>query len=255
MDDRLRSGLPGLDNLLGGGLDRGTATLLLGPSGAGKSSVASRFAVSAAARGEKVAMYIFDERPSTLLMRSEGLGIGLATHIDNGTLAIQSVDAAEMSPGEFTHNVRQRVEVDQARLVIIDSLAGYIHAMPGAHALILHLRELLTYLGNRGVTTLMVVTQHGMLGSAMQGDIDVSYLADNVLLFRYYEFAGEVRKALSVFKRRGGIHDNAICELKLGPPDGVTLGPALADFCGVMTGVPIYAKATAHVSGSKLDEA
>ena len=236
---QIESGLPALDTMFGGGLDRGTTTLLMGPSGVGKSSVATRFAVAAAGRGERAAMYVFDERPATLFFRAKGLGMDLKGHAQAGRIVVQPVDAAEMTPGEFAHAVRKGVEEDDVRLVVIDSMAGYLHAMPGAHALTLHLHELLTYLGQKGVTTLMIVTQHGMMGQTISGDIDVSYLADNVLLFRYYEFGGAIRKAVSVFKRRGGPHENAIRELTLGGPEGIGVGQPLTALHGVLTGVPI----------------
>ncbi len=238
----IKSGLSALDTMFGGGLDQGTTTLLMGPSGVGKSSVATRFAVAAAERGERAAMYIFDERPATLHARSQGLGMGLRRHVAAGRIALQPVDAAEMTPGEFAHMVRKAVEEEDVRLVVIDSMAGYLHAMPGTRALILHLHELLTYLGQRGVTTLMIVTQHGVMGTTIAGDIDVSYLADNVLLFRYYELGGAILKALSVFKRRAGPHEHAIRELTLGGPEGIGVGEPLSALHGVLTGIPVYDK-------------
>ncbi len=237
---QIASGLPALDAMFGGGLDEGTTTLLMGPSGVGKSSIATRFAVAAAERGERSAMYIFDERPPTLYFRSAGMGMDLRGHVEAGRIDVQPVDAAEMTPGEFAHRVRQAVEEEGVRLVVIDSMAGYLHAMPGTRALILHLHELLAYLGQKGVTTLMVVTQHGMMGTTIAGDVDVSYLADNVLLFRYYELGGAIRKALSVFKRRAGAHEHAIRELALGGPDGIGVGEPLSALHGILTGVPVY---------------
>ena len=233
-------GILALDTMFGGGLDVGTTTLLIGPSGAGKSSVATCFAVAAADRGEGAALYLFDERPATLFARSAGLSLGLREHVAEGRITVQPVDAAELTPGEFAQRVRHAVEVEGVRLVVIDSLAGYLHAMPGAQALLLHMHELLTYLGQQGVTTLLIITQHGMMGAAMAGDVDVSYLADNVLLFRYYEYAGEVHKALSVFKRRSGMHDAAIRPLTMGGPSGLAVGEPLRVLRGVLTGVPIY---------------
>jgi len=221
----------------------------MGPSGIGKSSVATQFAVAAADRGERAALYIFDERPATLLARAEGLGMDLKTHVAEGRITVQAVDVAELTPGEFAHMVRHGVEKEGVRLVVIDSLAGYMHAMPGTHALLLHLHELLAYLGQKGVTTLLVITQHGMVGTSVTGDVDVSYLADNVLLFRYYEFAGEVRKALSVFKRRAGPHESAIRRLTLGGPQGIGVGEPLSAFRGILTGVPIYDKTLPTVTG------
>ena len=242
LSEQIKSGLNALDRMFAGGLDRGTTTLLMGPSGTGKSSVATRFAVAAAGRGERVAMYLFDERPATLFARSQGLGMDLRTHVSEGRIMVQPVDVAELTPGEFAQRVRDGVERDGVRLVVIDSLAGYTHAMPETHSLLLHLHELLTYLGQKGVTTLLVITQHGMLGASVTGDVDISYLADNVLLFRYYEFAGEVRKALSVFKRRAGPHEYAIRRLTLGGPEGIGVGEPLNTFQGVLTGVPVYDK-------------
>ena len=227
---QIASGLSALDAMFGGGLDRGTTTLLIGPSGVGKSSVATRYAVAAASRGEQAALYIFDERPATLFARSQGLGMDMENAVQSGRITVRPIDVAEKTPGEFAHMVRHAVEEEGVRLVVIDSLAGYLHAMPGARALMLHLHELLTYLGQKGVTTLMVVTQHGMMGTAMEGDVDVSYIADNVLLFRYYEFAGAIRKALSVFKRRSGPHEHAIRELNLGGSDGISVGRAFKCF-------------------------
>lgn len=242
LTDQVQSGIPALDAMFEGGLDRGTTTLLMGPSGTGKSSVATRFVVAAAGRGERAAMYIFDERPATLFARSRGLGMDLRTPVTEGRVSVQPIDVAELTPGEFAQAVRHGVENEGVRLVVIDSLAGYTHAMPETHSLLLHLHELLTYLGQKGVTTLLVITQHGMLGSSVTGDVDVSYLADNVLVFRYYEFAGEVRKALSVFKRRAGPHEYAIRRLTLGGAGGIEVGEPLDAFRGVLTGVPVYDK-------------
>jgi len=243
LGEQIKSGLPALDAMFEGGLDCGTTTLLMGPSGAGKSSVATRFAVAAADRGERVALYLFDERPATLFARSEGLGMDLRAHVSEGRISVQPVDVAELTPGEFAQRVRRGVEEEGVRLVVIDSLAGYTNAMPETRSLLLHLHELLTYLGQKGVTTLLVITQHGMLGASVTGDVDVSYLADNVLLFRYYEFAGQVRKALSVFKRRAGPHEDTIRRLTLSGAKGICVGEPLTAFRGILTGVPVYDKA------------
>lgn len=248
-DGQSESGLAALDTMFGGGLDRGTTTLLMGPSGVGKSSVATRYAVAAAERGESAAMYIFDERPATLYFRSHGIGMNVRDHVEAGRLTINPVDAAEMTSGEFAHMVRKAVEEDGVRLVVIDSMAGYLHAMPGTRALILHLHELLTYLGQKGVTTLMIVTQHGMMGTTISRDVDVSYLADNVLLFRYYEFGGAILKALSVFKRRSGPHEHAIRELTLGGTHGIEVGDPVSALHGVLTGVPVYEKTLSEGMG------
>lgn len=251
---QLSSGVPALDAMFNGGLDIGTTTLLIGPSGTGKSSVATGFAAAAAQRSERAVMYIFDERPATLFARAASLSMDLREYVDSGLLSVQPVDAAELTPGEFAHRVRQAVEEDGVRLIVIDSLGGYLHAMPGTQALLLHLHELLTYLGQRGVTTLLVITQHGMMGTGMAGDIDVSYLADNVLLFRYYEFAGEIHKALSVFKRRSGAHESAIRPLDLGGRGGIAVGEPLRVLRGVMTGVPVYDSTLPTVLGETLSE-
>ncbi len=234
------TGVASLDALLGGGFDRGTTTLLMGPSGTGKSSIATRCAVTAAERGERVAMYVFDERLPTLFSRAAGLGMDLRGHVDAGRVSVQAIDPAELSPGEFASHLRDVVVREGVSLVIIDSLAGYLHAMPETRYLVLQLHEMLTYLGQQGVTTLMVVSQHGMLASAMTNDVDVSYMADNVLLFRFYEYLGEVRQALSVFKRRAGAHERTIRRLTLGGPEGIAVGEPLREFRGVLTGVPLY---------------
>ncbi len=229
---------PPLNRESSGGVDRGTTTLLIGPSGVGKSSIATRYAVESARRGERVAMYLFDERPPTLFARSAGLGMDLTGQADAGRVMVQAIDPAELTPGEFTHNVRRAVERDGVRMVVIDSLSGYQNAMPQAQSLMLLLHELLTYLNQQGVTTLIVLTQHGMVSSAMTSDVDVSYMADNVLLFRYYEHRGEVRQALSVFKRRAGPHERTLRRLTFSPERGIEVGDPLREFHGVLTGVP-----------------
>ena len=236
------SGIAALDALLGGGVDRGTTTLLIGPSGTGKSTIATQYAIAAARRGERVAFFPFDERLPTLYARASGLGLDLQGETDRGHITVQPVDPAEMTPGEFTHRLRRAVEEEGVSMVVIDSLSGYLHAMSNTRSLMLLLHELLTYLGQRGVATLIVYTQHGMLATAVTGEIDVSYLADNVLLFRYYEYAGEVRQALSVFKRRGGPHERSIRRLTFSSAEGVEVGEPLTEFRGVLTGVPIYEK-------------
>lgn len=236
----ISSGVAELDALMGGGLDRGAGTLLLGPAGSGKSTVALKFAESAAALGEKTAIYMFDESASILRTRAHGVGFDLAGMEKAGSVAIHAVDAAETSPGQFAFHVRQAVEKDNARVVIIDSLNGYLNAMPDEKHLMLHLHELLAYAAARGVAVLMIISQHGVLGGAMQQPVDASYLADTVVLFRYYEFEGEIRKALSVFKRRGGAHEPSIRALTLGPPTGVIVGEPLRNFRSILTGNPQY---------------
>lgn len=235
--DLCRSGLRALDQLVGGGLDRGTATLLVGPAGSGKSAVATQFVVAAAQRGEVAAMFLFDERPTTLLARSRGLGIALDDHIAAGTVVANAIDPAELAPDEFVARVRSVVETRGAKVVVIDSINGYFLAMPGDRFLTLQMHELLSYLSARGVVTIMTMAQAGIVGM-MQAPIDVSYLSDNVVLFRYFENAGQIRKAVSVVKRRAGPHEHAIRELRFGP--GVIVGEPLSDFRGILTGIPTY---------------
>jgi circadian clock protein KaiC len=235
----LSSGISQLDTLLGGGLDRGTTSLLLGPAGSGKSSIALKYACAAAERGEKSVTYSFDERLDTIFARSEGFGMNLQQQVASGLIDLQPLEPAEMSPGEFSHRVQQGVEQLGVRVVVIDSLNGYLNAMPEERFLTLQLHELLTYLGQRNVTTLLVVAQHGIHAIREFSDIDVSYLADTVLLFRYYEFAGEVHQAISVFKKRSGNHERTIRELRL-RPGGIEVGEILSNFRGVLTGTPAY---------------
>lgn len=233
------SGLPSLDNLLGGGLDRGTSTLIMGPAGVGKSTLALQYVLSASERGERATIYTFDEGLGILRARARGLGLPLDDHMQSGNVVVRQIDPAELSPGEFAHLVRQAVEEEKSRVILIDSLNGYQSAMPEERMLIVQLHELLTYLNQQGVLSLLVVSQHGMLGHSMETPIDVSYLADTVLLLRYFETAGEVRQAVSVVKRRSGQHERSIRELGLGP-NGVRLGEQLREFHGVLTGVPVY---------------
>lgn len=234
------SGVAGLDALVGGGIDGGSGTLLLGPAGVGKSTVALRFAVSAAQRGERSVVYNFDESLGMLRSRAAGMGMDLSKHEENGTISLRPVDAAEMSPGQFAAEVRHRVENDGIKVIVIDSLNGYMNAMSAERHLILHLHELLAYASVRGVAVFMVVSQHGIMGSYMQQPVDASYLADTVILFRYYEFRGELRQAISAFKRRGGSHERTIRELTLGVPDGIRVGAPLRNFRGVLTGTPTF---------------
>jgi circadian clock protein KaiC len=241
------SGIAEIDALLGGGLDRGTGTLLIGPAGAGKSALASQYAVAAARRGETVAIYTFDEGTGTLFSRAEGLGLDLQAHVDAGLISVQQVDPAELSPGEFAAVVRGAVEDDGARMVVIDSLNGYLQAMPEEKFLVAQLHELLTYLRQRGVLLIMVVAQHGFLGH-MNSPVDVSYLADNIVLFRYFESGGRVRKAMSVVKKRSGRHEDTIRAFSLGPT-GFEVGPPLADMRGVLTGVPVFERMGGGVEG------
>ncbi len=233
------SGIAELDALTGGGLDRGTSALLIGPAGCGKTSIALQWAATAARRGERCAFFSFEEGPNTMMMRAAGLGIDIRPHIANGKIAIQPVDPAEMSPGELVALVQQHVENKNVRMVVLDSLNGYLQSMPGEQFLAVHLHELLAYLSNRGVLTLMVLAQAGTIGSPLQSAVDVSYLADNILLLRYFETHGEVRQAISTIKRRSGSHEHTIRELKLGP-DRIHIGRPLRDFQGVLTGTPTF---------------
>lgn len=233
------SGRQKLDGLLGGGLDRGGAALFLGPSGTGKSILATQFTEAAARREERVAMYVFDERVRTLMARARGLGLELEDQVKAGRVEVRQVDPAELTPGEFSHGVRRAVSDRDVELVVIDSLAGYFHAMPHERHLTLHLHELLAYLNEQGVTVIMVMNQHGLPGDNRHTPLDISYIADTVLLFHSFEFAGELRKALSVYKRREGPHEATLRELGFGP-DGIRIGEALRNFRGITTGTPDY---------------
>ncbi len=233
--ETISSGLPELDTLAGGGLDRGTATLLLGPAGTGKSTVASQLVTAAAQRGERAAMYIFDERLQTLLERSKGLGLDLQGQIEAGRIEVQQVDPAELTPGEFSHAVHEAIAERGVRLVVIDSLAGYVHAMPNERLLALHLHELLSYLSQQGVTVVLVMAQHGLPGTPRHAPFDLSYIADSVFLFHVFEHAGELRKAISVYKRRSGGHEPTLRPLEFGPK-GISIGEPLRQFSGILTG-------------------
>jgi circadian clock protein KaiC len=239
IEERLPSGIAEMDALLGGGVERGTSTLIIGAAGTGKSSLAAQFVAAAAARGERGAMFVFDESMHTLLTRTAGLGIDLQTPVDEGLVTLQQVDPAELSPGEFAHAIRRAVEELDASIVVIDSLNGYLNAMPEERFLIIQLHELLTYLGQAGVATLLIGAQQGLIGSHMVSPVDASYLADSVILMRYFEASGEVHQAISVMKKRGGSHERSIRELRL-DSDGISVGPPLREFRGILTGVPIF---------------
>jgi circadian clock protein KaiC len=236
---RISSGIQALDDLLGGGLERGTSTLIVGAAGTGKSSLAAQFMSSHAERGHKSVMYIFDEARSTLVSRSAGLGIALQKHADAGMVKIVQVDPSELTPGEFAHRIRREVEHNDVSCVVIDSLNGYLNAMPGERFLTIHLHELLMYLGEKNVATMLIGAHQGLIGTQMQTPIDASYLADAVLLLRYFEAQGAVRQAISVMKKRGGNHERTIREFKL-EPGGIVVGHPLTEFRGVLTGVPVY---------------
>ena len=232
------SNITELDNLLGGGMDRGTSNLIMGPAGAGKSTMACQYAVAAAARGEKVAFYMFDENIYTLKKRSDALGMDLSRHIDSGMIIIHHVDAAELSPGEMAASLRESVEIQDVRMVIIDSLNGYLNAMPEERFLSLQLHELLSYLSQQGVVSILIMAQHGLLGD-MQAPADLTYLADTVLLIRYFELTGSIKKALSVIKKRSGDHEGSIREFGI-LNQKLTIGSPLEGFQGVLHGVPTF---------------
>lgn len=242
----LSSGIAQLDTLLGGGIESGSSTLVLGPAGTGKSLIVLQFASAAVQRGEHVALFIFDEELGLLFSRSKGLGIDLEAMCDSGNLVIEQMDAAEVSPGEFAHKVRACVEKSQIRTVVIDSLNGYQNAMPQEKFLILHMHELLQYLNRQGVATFLTVAQHGLVGN-MKSPVDVTYLADTVVLLRYFEALGQVRRAISVLKKRTGPHENTIREFNISS-SGMKIGPPIDKFQGVLRGVPQYiGAATPHL--------
>ncbi len=236
----LKSGIAEMDLLLGGGLNSGTSSLLLGPAGVGKSTLSLQYAVEAARVGHKSIIFSFDERTDTMLMRADGINLPLRQYVDDGLIEIRAVDPAELSPGEFAHTIRVAAEDGAGgpvKIVVIDSLNGYLNAMPEEHFLTAQLHELLTYLGHMGVVTFLVVAQHGLLGQAMTTVIDTSYLADNVILFRYFETDGEVRQLISVLKKRTGQHEHTIRQFAV-TPEGIRIGDPLRDFQGVLTGTP-----------------
>jgi circadian clock protein KaiC len=245
---RLASGISELDALLGGGIDEGTSTLIVGAAGTGKSSLAAQFASAAASRGQRAALFLFDESPTTLLSRSKQLRIDLAAYVADGRISIQQVDPAELTPGEFTHAIRTALDERGVKVVVIDSLNGYLNAMPGERLLTVHLHELLMFLGQRGVATILIGAQPGLIGSEMHTPVDASYLADAVILIRYFEAKGEVRQAISVIKKRGGPHERTVRELRLGG-GGITVGDVLRNFRGVLTGSPVEHGAAGSVSG------
>src|ERR1700712_1970882 len=235
---KVSSGIAEFDRLLGGGVETGSSTLILGPAGTGKSLAAIVFVVAAIKRGEKAALFVFDEELGLLFARMKGLGIDLEALQRSGDLVIEQVDAAELSPGEFAHRVRQRVDEDHIKTVVIDSLNGYQAAMPDENSLILHVHELLQYLNRQGAATFMTVAQHGLIGD-MKAPVDVTYLADTVILLRYFEALGTVRRALSIIKKRTGMHESTIREYRIGNR-GLRIGEPLDGFQGVLRGVPIY---------------
>ena len=236
------SGIRALDALLGGGIEQGSSTLLIGPTGTGKSTFSLQFVKAAAERGEKSALFIFDEERDLLWQRMRGMDIDLDTMETSGLLHVEQVDAAEMSPGEFAHRVRHAMQKQGMRNVVIDSLNGYQAAMPEEKALILHIHELLQYLNRQGANTFLTVAQHGLVGD-MKTPVDVTYLADTVILLRYFEALGSVRRAVSVIKKRTGRHEDTIREFRFGSK-GLEVGAPVSQFQGVLRGVPNFIGAT-----------
>ncbi|HEX3937448.1 MAG TPA: ATPase domain-containing protein [Xanthobacteraceae bacterium] len=234
----LLSGVAELDQLLGGGVNTGSSTLVIGPAGTGKSLLTLHYLAAAVARGERGALFVFDEELGLLFARAKGLGIDLEAMCDAKKLFISQMDAAELSPGEFSHRVRNCVDGEDIRTVVIDSLNGYQASMPEEQFVILHLHELLQYLNRQGAATFLTVAQHGMMGD-MKQPIDVTYLADSVIMLRYFEALGRVRRAMSVIKKRTGSHEDTIREFRISAR-GIEVGPALQQFQGVLRGVPTY---------------
>jgi circadian clock protein KaiC len=236
--DTVPSGVPELDSILGGGLSRGTSTLIVGPSGAGKSTLALSYLWAALERDEPALMVSFDETVGILLQRAKGVGFDLSRHLETGRLTIEQIDPANISPGEFSGRVRQAVEQGGARVVVIDSLTGYLNAMPEQPFIVLQMHELLTYLNQQGVVTMLILAQHGMVGP-MATPVDLTYLSDAVVLLRFFEAEGRIRRALSVLKRRTGAHEDTIREFRI-DSQGLRVGPPLEQFRGVLTGVPTF---------------
>jgi circadian clock protein KaiC len=243
--DPILSGVAELDELLGGGLDRGTSTLLMGPSGSGKSSIALQFVVAGLARGEKALLVTFDETKSILNKRAAGMGWNLQRPMREQNLILEQVDPAELSPGELTGMVRRHVENDNVRIVVLDSLSGYQNAIPAEQFMLLLMHELLTYLNHRGIVTLLTLAQHGLVGP-MQSSVDLTYLSDTVLLLRFFEAAGRIRRAISVLKKRTGRHEDTIREYRF-DHRGIKVGLPLAEFQGVLSGLPNYTGAQASL--------
>ena len=234
----LQAGLPALDSLLGGGIAAGSSTLVIGPAGTGKSLLVLQFIAAAVSRGERAALFVFDEELGLLFARARGLGIDIEAMRDAGRLFVDQMDAAELSPGEFSHRVRACVEREDIRTVALDSLNGYQSAMPEEQFLTLHLHELLQYLNRRGAATFLTMAQHGMVGE-MKQPVDLTYIADTVIILRYFEALGRVRRAISVMKKRDGSHEDTIREFQI-DGTGLTIGEPLREFQGILRGVPVY---------------
>jgi len=233
------SGVSALDALLGGGPLRGTSTLITGPAGSGKTTIALQYVYAACERGENAAIFEFDERIGTLLVRAKSMGLDLEKHARTGRLTLRQIDPAEISPGEFATMVREEVEDKKCRIVVIDSLNGYLASMPQEQHLILQIHELLSYLNQQGVVTLMINPQHGLVGTMSTGSLNTSYVSDAIILIRFFEAQGRIRKAISIIKNRGDVHEDTIRELRI-DSRGIRFGDPLTDFIGVMTGTPKY---------------
>ena len=247
------SGLKELDDLLAGGPLRGTSTLITGPAGTGKTTLALQYLDAACERGERCTVLEFDERVGTLMTRARAFGLDLDRHMDSGCLVIQQIDPAELSPGEFAARVRREVEDRDVRMVAIDSLNGYLAAMPQEQQLILQMHELLSYLSQKGVVTFLINPQHGLVGT-MSTNLNISYVADAVVLLRFFEAEGRIRKAISVLKNRGGMHEDTIRELRI-DRSGVRVGAPLVEFKGVLTGTPEYTGSTSPLLEERADGA
>ena len=232
------SGIPELDAMFGGGLSRGTVALLVGPAGAGKSLISLQMLITAAERGHRSAFFAFDEGLATLRDSADGLGMNLLDHVRDGLITMRQIDSAELTPGQFVHIIRDQVEREHVRIVVLDSLNGYLNAMPEEQFLGAHLHELSSYLRQQGVLTMLTMAQHGIIG-AMTSVADVSYLADTIVLFRFYEYRGAIRRAISMPKKRASAHEHTIRDLTIGP-SGIRVGPPLTGFQGVLTGTPTY---------------
>jgi circadian clock protein KaiC len=232
------SGIKEMDELFGGGLDRGTTTLIIGQAGTGKSTIALQYAVQMAAQGEKSMIFAFDETRAVMLTRAHNLGLDLAKHVNTGNVTVQQVDPAELSPGEFAIRILQGV-AKGVKLVVIDSLSGYLNSMPGEKYLNSQMHELCASLNQQGVVTILIVPQHGMV-HAVEAPVDISYLADTVVSVRFFEALGEVRQALAVIKKRSGHHERTIREFKMERGKGIRVGSVIRDFQGVLTGVPVF---------------
>jgi circadian clock protein KaiC len=236
--DPVASGIKELDDLFGGGPDRGTTTLILGPAGTGKSTLAMQYGAQMASQGERSMFFVFDEIRDMMLARAKALGLGLEPYVDEGLITVQQVDPAELSPGEFAVRILQGV-ANGCKLVVIDSLNGYLNAMPGEKYLSNQLHELCSSLNQQGVVTILILPQHGLVGTN-EAPVDLSYLADSVMTLRYFEAAGEVKQALALVKKRSGHHEKTIREFKLESGKGIRIGRPLKDFQGVLTGVPMF---------------